>query len=117
MARFRSTLRPWSAFIGIAQTCHSHPFDARRYIVCRSHAGIGKALAEWDSEPTLLAYGGPILVLATEANDSPAALYRLRPGIPYEILAESGHWVMLDHPQVVAKATTTFVADVEAHQQ
>jgi pimeloyl-ACP methyl ester carboxylesterase len=82
-----------------------------------ARAGVGKALAEWNPEPTLDAYHGPIFVLATEANDNPAALFRLRSGIGYRTVAGSGHWVMLDKPEAVAEAVNTFVSTIEAGQK
>ncbi|MEP6567195.1 MAG: alpha/beta fold hydrolase, partial [Mesorhizobium sp.] len=79
-----------------------------------ARAGVGKALAEWNPDTTLNAYDGPMLVLVTEANDNPAALYRLRTDIPHQIVADSGHWVMLDKPEAVAEAVNTFIATIEA---
>ncbi|WP_157895910.1 alpha/beta fold hydrolase [Mesorhizobium sp. ORS 3428] len=77
-------------------------------------AGVGKALAEWNPEPALDAYYGPMLVLATEPNDNPAALYRLRAGIAHQVVADAGHWVMLDKPGVVAEAVNSFITAIEA---
>ena len=82
-----------------------------------ARAGVGKALAEWNPEPTLDAYHGPIFVLATEANDNAAALFRLRAGIGHRTVAGSGHWVMLDKPEAVAEAVNTFVSTIEAGQK
>lgn len=82
-----------------------------------ARAGVGKALAEWNPEPTLNAYHGLIFVLATEANDNAAALFRLRSGIGHRTVAGSGHWVMLDKPEAVAEAVNTFVATIEAGQR
>jgi pimeloyl-ACP methyl ester carboxylesterase len=82
-----------------------------------ARAGVGKALAEWNPEPTLNAYHRPIFVLATEANDNPAALFRLRSGIGHRTVAGSGHWVMLDKPEAVAEAVNTFVSTIEAGQK
>ncbi|WP_051334074.1 alpha/beta hydrolase [Mesorhizobium sp. WSM3224] len=76
-------------------------------------AGVGKALAEWNPEPALDAYHGPMLVLATESNNNPSALYHLRAGIPHQVVAGTGHWVMLDKPEVVAEAVNTFIATIE----
>ncbi|WP_181170419.1 MULTISPECIES: alpha/beta hydrolase [unclassified Mesorhizobium] len=82
-----------------------------------ARAGVGKALAEWNPEPTLDAYHGPMFVLATEANDNPAALFRLRSGIGHRTVPASGHWVMLDKPEAVAEAVNSFVATIEAGQK
>lgn len=75
--------------------------------------GIGKALAEWIPDATLRAFGGPMLILATPPNDTPAALYRLRTDIPHQIVSESGHWMQLDQPGIVEHAITTFVASLD----
>ena len=98
--------------------------DVRRQVLAdaaavdpAARAGVGKALAEWDPEPTLDAYRGPMFVLATEANDNPAALFRLRAGIGHQIVAGSGHWVMLDKAEAVAEAVNTFVSTIEAGQK
>ncbi len=82
-----------------------------------ARAGVGKALAEWNPEPTLDAYHGPIFVLATEANDNAAALFHLRAGISHRTVADSGHWVMLDKPEAVAEAVNSFVSTIEAGQK
>ena len=78
--------------------------------------GVGKALAEWNPEPTLTAYHGPMHALAIEANDNAAALYRLRTDISYRVVPDSGHWVHLDHPDLVAGAVEAFVADIETKE-
>lgn len=79
-----------------------------------ARAGVGKALATWNPEPMLDAYRGPMLVLVSEASDNAAALYRLRTDIPHQVVRGTGHWLMLDRPDVVADAVKAFVAKVEA---
>jgi len=76
--------------------------------------GVGKALAEWNPEPTLKAFSGPMLVLASVPNDTPAALYHLRPDIPHHVVVNAGHWLQLDQPGIVENAITEFVAAVRA---
>jgi pimeloyl-ACP methyl ester carboxylesterase len=76
--------------------------------------GVGAALAAWNPEPTLNAYGGPMLVLSTPATDTAAALYRLRPDVPHRVVMDTGHWLQLDQPAVVVAAIRDFVARVEA---
>ena len=75
--------------------------------------GFGKAFAEWNPEPALDAWKGPIFILSGEASDTPAALYRLRPAIPHEVVKGTGHWLQLDAPDIVADAIEKFIAETE----
>ncbi len=79
-----------------------------------ARAGIAKAYGAWNPENNLKAYKGPIFVLSTPATDTAGALYRLRPDIQHEVVQTEGHWLQLDHPEVVAEAIKKFVAKVEA---
>jgi pimeloyl-ACP methyl ester carboxylesterase len=75
--------------------------------------GFGKAFAEWNPEPALDAWKGPLFILASEASDTPAALYRLRPQIPHAVVKGTGHWLQLDAPDIVADAIEKFIAETE----
>jgi pimeloyl-ACP methyl ester carboxylesterase len=81
-----------------------------------ARAGVATALAEWNPDASLHSFRGPILVLATPPNDTPAALYRLRPDVPHRVVAESGHWLQLDQPRIVEDAITQFVASLDARR-
>ncbi|MGE0240846.1 MAG: alpha/beta fold hydrolase [Parvibaculaceae bacterium] len=74
--------------------------------------GFGKAFADWDPEPALDAWTGPLFILASEASDQGAALYRLRL-IPHEVVKGTGHWLQLDAPDIVADAIRRFIAGIE----
>jgi pimeloyl-ACP methyl ester carboxylesterase len=78
-----------------------------------ARAGMGLALATWNPEPTLNAWQGPILILASTANDNAGALYRLRPDVPHQVVAEAGHWLQLDRPDIVEAAIRRFIAGIE----
>jgi pimeloyl-ACP methyl ester carboxylesterase len=79
----------------------------------KARLGFGKAFAEWSPEADLAAWTGPIFILSSEASDNPAALYRLLPTIPYEVVNGTGHWLQLDAPDIVAKAIRRFIAGIE----
>ena len=49
-----------------------------------------------------------MLILSTPATDIDGALYRLRPNIPHQVVQTKGHWLQLDHPEIVADAIMTF---------
>ena len=82
-------------------------------VVKQARLGFGKAFADWNPEADLDAWKGPIFILAGEVSDNPAALYRLRPAISYEVVKGTGHWLQLDAPDIVAKAIRRFIAGIE----
>lgn len=73
-----------------------------------ARAGLAAAFSDWNPETALDAYDGPIFILCTPATDIDGALYRLRPSIPYQVIQTKGHWLQLDHPDVVANAIEAF---------
>jgi len=78
--------------------------------------GIARALAEWNPEPALGAFHGPMSILASPPNDNPAALYRLRADIPHRVVKDTGHWLQLDQPGIVENAITEFLAPIDARR-
>jgi pimeloyl-ACP methyl ester carboxylesterase len=76
-------------------------------------AGLSAVLATWNPEITLFDYKGPIHILSTPATDTPAALYRLRPDITHEVVQTDGHWLQLDHTDIVAKAVDNFMTHID----
>lgn len=82
-------------------------------VAAQARLGFGKAFAEWNPESFLDRWKGPIFILSGEASDNPAALYRLRPAIPYEVVKGTGHWLQLDAPDIVTDAIRRFIAGTE----
>jgi pimeloyl-ACP methyl ester carboxylesterase len=82
-------------------------------VLAEARLGFGKAFAQWNPEAALDAWKGPIFILAGEASDTGASLYRLRPRIPYEVVKGTGHWLQLDAPDIVAEAIRRFLARIE----
>lgn len=87
--------------------------DAKK-LNAEGRAGVAKASGSWNPEITLKAYKGPMFILSTPATDNAGALYRLVPTIPHEVVPTKGHWIQLDHPDVVQKAIETFLVEVAA---
>jgi pimeloyl-ACP methyl ester carboxylesterase len=85
--------------------------DAKK-LNAEGRAGVAKATGDWNPEITLKAYKGPMFILSTPATDNAGALYRLMPAIPHKVVATKGHWIQLDHADVVEKAIEKFVLDV-----
>ena len=82
-------------------------------VVQQARLGFARAFAEWNPESALDAWRGPLFILASEASDTEAALYRLRPAIPHRVVKGTGHWLQLDAPDIVAEAIASFIAETE----
>lgn len=82
--------------------------DAKK-LNAEGRAGVAKATGSWNPEITLNAYKGPMFILSTPATDNAGALYRLVPTIPHEVVPTKGHWIQLDHPELVEKAIEKFM--------
>jgi pimeloyl-ACP methyl ester carboxylesterase len=87
--------------------------DAKK-LNAEGRAGVAKATGSWNPEITLKAYKGPMFILSTPATDNAGALYRLVSTIPHEVVPTKGHWIQLDHPDVVHKAIEKFLIEVAA---
>ncbi len=87
--------------------------DAKK-LNAEGRAGVAKATGSWNPEITLKAYKGPMFILSTPATDNAGALYRLVSTIPHEVVPTKGHWIQLDHPDVVQKAIEKFLVEVAA---
>lgn len=69
---------------------------------------FGRAMADWNPEQALAAWHGPLFILASKGNDTPAALFRLDPRIEHLVVEEAGHWIQLDQPDRAEKAIRDF---------
>ena len=74
--------------------------------------GFALAFANWNPEPALDAWKGPVFLLVSSANDNPNALYALRPQLPHAVVADTGHWMQLEQPDRVAQEILSFIASV-----
>lgn len=75
--------------------------------------GVARALAQWNPEPCLKAWKGPIHVVGSQSNDNGHALYDLRSDVPRTVVPSVGHWIQLDDPALVTRALRDFAALVE----
>lgn len=87
--------------------------DAKK-LNAEGRAGVAKATGNWNPAITLNAYKGPMFVISTPATDNAGALYRLVSTIPHDVVPAKGHWIQLDHPDVVQKAIEKFLVEVAA---
>jgi pimeloyl-ACP methyl ester carboxylesterase len=82
-------------------------------VAAKARLGVAEALARWNPEPTLNAWGGPIAIVSAATNDNGHALFDLRPDISHTLVPDVGHWIQLEKPDVVEDAVRRFVARVE----
>ena len=81
-------------------------------VVPAARAGLAAAFAAWNPESALDAYHGPMVILSTPATDVVGALYRLRPNIPHQVVQTKGHWLQLDHPEIIADVIMAFIRKI-----
>ena len=71
--------------------------------------GIATTLLSWNPEDAVAHYDGPVEVMITPFNDNPAAIYHLMNGVTPTVISDTGHWIQLDAPEVIADAVKDFI--------
>ena len=87
----------------------------RTRIPRQSSMAIISAIFAFDPLPPLAAYAGPKLVIDASRADNPGALFRQAPGIPYQLIDGTSHWVQLDNPQAFNDRLDAFLVGVEGN--
>ena len=64
--------------------------------------------------PALARYSGPKLSIISDMNNLPFSLHRLMPSLPVRLMTGTGHWLMMDRPEVLNHLVDEFLAQVEA---
>ncbi|HKI03721.1 MAG TPA: alpha/beta fold hydrolase [Thermoanaerobaculia bacterium] len=67
--------------------------------------------------PALERYQGPRLSVVSDMNRLPYSLHNLLPDLPVRLMTGTGHWVMMDRPEVFNHLMDEFVAEVEGGKQ
>ena len=63
--------------------------------------------------PPLERYKGPKLSIISDMNRLPYSLHNLLPDLPVRLMTGTGHWVMMDRPEVFNHLLDEFVAEVD----
>ena len=58
-------------------------------------------------------YQGPKLSIVSDMNRLPYSLHNLLPDLPVSLMTGTGHWVMMDRPEVFNRLLDRFVEEVE----
>jgi pimeloyl-ACP methyl ester carboxylesterase len=82
-----------------------------------THEGAVAAAVEgsltYQPLPALDRYPGPKLSVISDMNRLPYSLHKLRPDLPVQRMTGTGHWVMMDRPEVFNHLLDEFLAAVE----
>jgi pimeloyl-ACP methyl ester carboxylesterase len=62
----------------------------------------------------LARYCGPRLSIISDMNRLPYSLHNLLPDLPVRLMTGTGHWVMMDQPEIFNRLLDEFVAEAEA---
>lgn len=79
----------------------------REVFVATIHGSIG-----YDPRLPVAGYPGPKLVVGAAALDGPTMFQRAIPGIPFVLVEDVSHWIMLDAPEVVDAHLDRFLAEI-----
>jgi pimeloyl-ACP methyl ester carboxylesterase len=70
-----------------------------------------RAVLQFDPDPSLARYLGPMLAIVTPYNDQPLSLHRLGKGFPHRVMPGTGHWIQLDKPEELNRLLDEFLAN------
>lgn len=92
---------------------------AGRWVLDDLHATDSQALLRAVEEssrhsplPGLLRYPGPKLALISDMNSLPYSLHNLVRDLPVKLIAGTGHWLMVDRPELVNGLIDEFLAGI-----
>ncbi|MFM9432991.1 pimeloyl-ACP methyl ester carboxylesterase [Janthinobacterium sp. CG_23.3] len=71
------------------------------------------AMLAWNPETDLASYTKPMLILSSEAGDTPSSLRWLKPEAAFRVIHGSGHWLQMDQPEATALAMEQFINELD----
>lgn len=77
-------------------------------------AAAVEAAADFAPLPPLARYGGLRLSVISDANSLPYSLHHLLPDLPVQLVRGTGHWLMMDRPEVFNRILDDFLEQVES---
>jgi pimeloyl-ACP methyl ester carboxylesterase len=72
-------------------------------------AAAVQAAADYAPLPAMARYGGPRLSVISDANSLPYSLHHLLPDLPVQLVRGTGHWLMMDRPEVFNRILDDFL--------
>jgi pimeloyl-ACP methyl ester carboxylesterase len=71
--------------------------------------GMLRSVMQFEPQPALARYRGPVLSVVTPHNDQPFSLHRLGRGFPHKVVEGTGHWIQLDKPEEFNRLVDEFL--------
>jgi pimeloyl-ACP methyl ester carboxylesterase len=68
-----------------------------------------RSVMQFDPDPALARYQGPVLAVVTPQNDMPMSLHRLGKGFPHRVVGGTGHWIQLGKPEEFNRVLDQFL--------
>ena len=94
--------------------------DAARWVLEDLHVTHEDAVlgaladaAKYQPLPALERYPGPRLSIISDMNRLPYSLHNLLPDLPVRLMTGTGHWLMMDRPEVFNHLLDEFLSQVE----
>jgi pimeloyl-ACP methyl ester carboxylesterase len=69
-----------------------------------------RSVMQFDPDPLLARYPGPIMAVVTPQNDAGFSLHRLGRGFPHRVVTGTGHWIQLDQPEEFNRLLDEFLS-------
>lgn len=73
--------------------------------------------SEYQPLPALAKYSGPKLSIVSDINNLPYSLHRLVPDLPTHMVPGTGHWLMMDRPELFNGLVDEFLELVETSRK
>jgi pimeloyl-ACP methyl ester carboxylesterase len=72
-----------------------------------------ESASRYEPLPALAKYAGPKLAVVSELNSLPFSLHRLVPELPTRLMTGTGHWLMMDRPEVFNRLVDELLEETE----
>jgi pimeloyl-ACP methyl ester carboxylesterase len=98
-SNYDTTIREyWTGIAGADSAVRERLLADLRATPRKTVVPVFRAALQFDPDPSLARYRGPVLSIVTPYNDQPFSLHRLGKGFPHRVVQGTGHWMQLDKP-------------------
>jgi pimeloyl-ACP methyl ester carboxylesterase len=73
-----------------------------------------RSVMQFDPDPALARYRGPVLSVVTPSNDQAFSLHRIGRGFPHRVVEGTGHWIQLEKPDEFNRLLDEFLETTKA---
>jgi pimeloyl-ACP methyl ester carboxylesterase len=102
----------WTEIAGPDSTVRSRLLADLRAMPREVMVSVLRSVMQFDPDPSLARYRGPMLSVVTPHNDQAFSLHRLGKGFPHRLVTGTGHWIQLDKPDELNRILDEFLKTV-----